>query len=195
MDKKTLVISGIVALIVALIVVWITPSQVIERTVVKEIKESLGALVSPDISSNYLGIGGQRLHYMGANLTASSTACSFSPDFGTTTVRSLSFQTVGTTSATILVVAKATNDNNATTTALTTQAFSAGTKGTLFKVASTTDITTIANDGVDGGWTLSPNDVLNFDVQGLVQGGETFANGLVSEGWTDGTCGVELWIH
>jgi len=163
-----------------------------------EPEPKLGALTSPDLPYNYIGVGGQRLAYYGRNLIASSTSCSFNPDFGTTTIRSLAFQTHSTTTGTTLTIAKATNNNNATTTLIAEHTFAAGIKGTLFLVASTTD-SSGAGDGVDDEWTLGPNDVLNFDVQGLVNEGEgassTTIPGLVSSNWTLGTCGVEFWVH
>lgn len=161
-------------------------------------EDALGALSSPDSPFKYTGVGGLREIWVGGNLAASSTACSISPDFGTTTVTKVSFQTVGTSSATTLVVAKATNDTNATTTALFSQAIAAGVKATIY--AATSTVTTggqIADDLIDNVWTLAPNDVLNFDVQGLVEGDQdTKGLGIVGDGgWRQGTCGAQFLVH
>lgn len=170
-----------------------------ETTKVPEPEQSFGAISSPDIPYNYIGVGGLRTHAFGANFSASSTVCSFSPDFGTTTVKNLSFQTVGTTTATNLVIAKAVNSTNATTTVLAYHDFAAEVKGTYFLMASTTD-SDGSGDGRDDEWTLSPDDVLNFNVQGLVNtvndsSSSSTIEGLDNTDWRLGTCGVEFIVH
>jgi len=166
------------------------------------VERPTAAVSSPDFSSTYIGVGGLRRIHLGANLSSSSTACTLSPDFGTTTVEILTFQTVGTSTITKLVIAKATNDTNATTTALVSEVvFAANIKGTLYAATSTDMATTTF--ALDGDWTLGPDDVLNFDIQGLVSAGEAVEGASSSSipglrdlnGWQLGTCGATLLVH
>ena len=124
---------------------------------------------------------------------ASSTACTYDPEFGTTTLKTIGFYHNGTSTATTVTIAKATADTNATTTPIWTADFSAGIKGNLLLHASSTE----DSDFVDPIWVLAPGDVINIDVQGLINNGSTTTlKGLVSEGWTTNSkCYFEAYAN
>ena len=188
-NLKNILTSGLVALVVvALGFAIYSPGT---STITERIKEQFGALTGPDIPYNYIGVGGERIHRFGATFVATSTSlCVFAPDFGTTTIRSISVGiNVSTSTASVITFAKATNDTSASTTVLWTAALGANTKGFIDVVATST------GGLIDTAFTLGPNDTLNISISGPVAGTEGVAIGSGLGDYLLNTCSASFLVH
>lgn len=162
MDIKNIAVSGIVALVVALVGVWgFAP----ESQIVKEYT-NLGAAASPDIQSDWLRFGGvTRFAYATNNLNqASSTVCTIQSPAATSTLVSGGIRfDVASSSQWLVEIGKGAH-SNATTTLLGTGIIVANGQGTILASSS-------AGLGVDPVQVFAPNTF--FNVKAPTAGGGT----------------------
>lgn len=136
MLKNTIITAVVAALLGAIVVVVATPERV-TKEVVREVVEQVGAISSPDIMSNWLGLGGGRVwNYTIPFTTSTTTVCAITSPAATSTLLfgGVLFTTSSTTASTV-TLAKATTAF-ATTTSLGASALTANGQG--YVVASTT---------------------------------------------------------
>ena len=170
--KNTLIVSGIVALVVSSLVLFLTPKTNPTQTV--------GAVSSPDIAAPWFSYGGVR-HWAGHSdtlVSATTTVCAIqSPTATSTLVRaSINFK-IGTTTASTIDIAKATTAF-ATTTIIGGGALAANAQGTFN--ATTTPAT---GTSLDGPMVFAPSTYVVFGMEG---GTGTFS--------PTGTCQAE-WVQ
>ena len=164
MNVKNIVLIGIIAGVISLTVSLSTRSV---QTIVKEVPQKVGALVSPDIPFNYLTVGGVTRYYGKSNslAQATTTVCSIQSPVATSTIVSASirFDVSSTTSSRIYIGRGA--NTNATTTLLQETEIAANTKGTV--TASTTPTSTQGQtvDGLDDALVIPPSSYINFGMK------------------------------
>jgi len=144
--------------------------------------EALGAIVGPELQSDFWTVGQRTEWNYGIRMRqASTTVCHIIPAFGnaTTTLLSLGVSwDVGSTSAMEVTFAKGTaNDNTSSTTIFWEETLGASIKGTMFWYPTTTAST------LDEAFTFAPNVPLIVTVTDGDQGDD--ATGLVPVGTCD----------
>lgn len=124
---------------------------------------TLGALTGPEISSNYITVGGVRHEYYSfPMIQATTTPCTFATPTSTSTLLfTVARVSSSTPSATTWTLAKSTVPN-ATTTRLTGDfSLSANIQGTMVLASSTVIL------GVDPNGVIAPNTFVSWGAKGL----------------------------
>ena len=118
--KKTILVSAVIAFVVALGVAYFGTSKTIIREIVKEVRQ-LGAVSGPDLYSSYWNVNGVQTHYGVVEMaTATSSLCWIaSPSATTTLVRFTAQITTGTSTAVMLHVVNSPTANAEKVTAAT----------------------------------------------------------------------------
>lgn len=168
MDYKNAVIGALVGLVVLLGGLYVTNSK-------EQVQpEEFGALSSPDISSPYLAWGGLRSYQVSVPLnTATTTPCAIQSPAATSTLSRTALRiSTATSTATVWTVATAATAYATTTPLLAGITLASGIQGTMFAVASTTDI------ALDSIYVLAPNTYVVWGVQGTVIAGTANLNGF-----------------
>lgn len=181
MDRKYILLGGVLLLVLILGVVFPRPiTQVVEK-----VKKSIGAISGPDIYSPYLRIDEVEQRYFSSKFSnASTTLCSFrTPDSTSTLVFGSAQITTATSSATAWTLGKSTLPD-ATTTSLGDFTIASGAKGTM--IASTTS-SDLSVGGLDPDYVFAPSTY--FNVKG---GGWT---GTLTKNSLKGTCKAKFIVN
>lgn len=117
MEKKNLLITVVLALVVSFGVSYLNPSEVVKTIVEKQV----GAVSSPVLNSSYFSFGGVMQHAYRVKMnTATTTLCAVQSPAATSTLVYAGYQIlVGTSTAANIDIAKG-NTSAATTTLLVT---------------------------------------------------------------------------
>lgn len=117
--NKNYIFSGVVGIVAVIASVFLGGTETVREITHEVQKVNTGAVSSPDIMSPYVSVGGQRMWRQKADLqTGTTTVCAIQAPAGTSSLRFWSIsETVSSTTATIITIAKA-NTAFATTTTL-----------------------------------------------------------------------------
>lgn len=172
-DLNKLIVPAIVALVVAVVVVYFQSSPTVVVTD-KEGKEIIvGAFPGPDITTDYLSVNGVKTYYYSSGLKqASTTLCMFKTPSATSTLDYASVAiTTGTSSATVIDIAKS-SITDATTTLL----------GYSYNLPSSEPVTINASTTIGAGGLVTVTPVFGPSQYFTVKiGGFTGWNGLVAD--------------
>lgn len=182
MDIKKYIIPALVALVVVGLVLWLSPNpaQIVDTN---PVDRNIGALAGPDIPSPYLTWGGTTEYRSSMTMAqATGTICSFQTPAATSTISSglITFD-VGSSTALVVTVAKATTGFATTTTLISDVALAADIKGTI-------DFTPAIASTLDAGRLIAPSQFVNITFAGASGGA------VGTEKWENnvpvGTCNI-----
>jgi hypothetical protein len=157
-NLKTILVGGATAVVVVILGFVLVGSQ---NTVIREVRDSLGAVSSPDIMSPYFSFGGVRMwgtKTQGFN-SATTTVCAIQSPAATSSIQlaGASFTVSSTTASTVTISMNSTP--YASGTALIAQAVGANAQATV-RVASSTVVSPnqyIVTSMSGGTGTFSPS--------------------------------------
>lgn len=123
----------------------------------------LGALVGPDIPSDYLKWGDVATYHFSQSMTQNaSTTCNWQTPAATSTVRISARFTLASTSASLIEIGKSAGPN-AITTKLGAYTLGAGAQGVIVSSSTPADF---ASDGVDDAYIVGPSQWLAVKLVG-----------------------------
>lgn len=181
--KKLLIIAAAIALVISGGMTFVFGSDSVDEgsiraliaNEVENLKDLVGALTGPDISSPYLNWGGVKTYQARQSLsTATSTPCNIQSPAATSTLIYTALRvTTSTSTATTWTIAKAAS-SNATTTVIGRDAISlgSGALGTMFFVGSSTGLS------IDSAETFAPSQYLVWGAKGFLPADTTKLNGF-----------------
>jgi hypothetical protein len=158
--KQNIIVSSVIGVIAVVASIFLGGTQVVKDTV-HEVEVKTGSVASPEIQSPYVSVGGQRMWRQKADIsTGTTTICAIQAPAGTSSLRYYALsETVSSTTASVITIAKATTAF-ATTTLL-------GSQITVAANAQTTIVgSTTAAQQTAGADVFAPNTWLVFGQQG-----------------------------